>query len=44
MLSEIAGIASDMHLPDPEELRQLVAEVQAQGDAARGEAVFRRAT
>ena len=43
VLSEIAGIASDMHLPDKKELDQLVAEVQAQGDAARGEAVFRRA-
>ena len=42
VLSEIAGIASDMHLPDSDEIRRLVAEVQAQGDAARGEAVFRR--
>jgi putative heme-binding domain-containing protein len=43
VLSEIAGVAADMHLPDPDEIRRLVAEVQAQGDAARGEAVFRRA-
>ncbi|HEX4145188.1 MAG TPA: hypothetical protein VHY91_16900 [Pirellulales bacterium] len=43
VLSEIAGIAADMHLPDPDEIRRLVAEVQAQGDAARGEMVFRRA-
>jgi putative heme-binding domain-containing protein len=43
VLSEIAGIAADMHLPNPDEIRGLVAEVQAKGDAARGEAVFRRA-
>ncbi len=43
VLSAVAGIASDMHQPDSEEIRRLVAEVQSAGDAARGEAVFRRA-
>ncbi|HTU26997.1 MAG TPA: hypothetical protein VMF30_16440, partial [Pirellulales bacterium] len=44
VLSAVAGVTADMHLPDTEEVRKLVAEVEAQGDAARGEAVFRRAT
>lgn len=43
ILSKIAGIAGDPQLPTPEELAALVQEVNAQGNAVRGEKVFRRA-
>jgi putative heme-binding domain-containing protein len=43
MLSAAAGIATDPKPPTPEEVKRLAAEVAAKGDAARGEAIFRRA-
>jgi putative heme-binding domain-containing protein len=43
VLGKAAGIGGDVKPPSPEELKQLVAEVAAKGDAARGEEVFRRA-
>ncbi|MBA4020036.1 MAG: hypothetical protein C0483_22955 [Pirellula sp.] len=42
VLSKAAGIALDQKPPTPEELRELIAEVAAKGDAEKGEAVFRR--
>ncbi len=42
VLSKIAGIAGDPKPPTKEELAALVKEVNEQGDAVRGEAVFRR--
>jgi putative heme-binding domain-containing protein len=42
VLSAVAGVTADMHLPDADEIRRLVAEVSNVGDATRGEAVFRR--
>jgi len=43
VLSEAAGIAADAPPPTPEEVAQIVAEVAAKGDPARGERIFRRA-
>ena len=43
VLSKAAGIATDPKPPTPEELKAIVAEVASQGDAARGEKIFRRA-
>lgn len=43
VLEEAAGIAGDIPAPTAEELAALIAEVETQGDAARGEEVFRRA-
>lgn len=43
LLSSAAGIAVDAPPPTPEEALKIAAEVAAQGDAARGEQVFRRA-
>ena len=43
LLSSAAGIAVDAPPPTPEEALKIAAEVTAQGDAARGEQVFRRA-
>jgi putative heme-binding domain-containing protein len=42
-LGRAAGISTDIKPPTPAELASLVAEVNAKGDPARGEAVFRRA-
>ena len=42
-LSRAAGLATLVKPPSPQELSALVAEVLSRGDAARGEAVFRRA-
>jgi putative heme-binding domain-containing protein len=42
VLEEAAGIAGDIPPPTAEELAALIAEVETSGDAARGEAVFRR--
>lgn len=42
VLSKAAGIALDQKPPTPEELRRLLADVAAHGDASRGEKVFRR--
>lgn len=42
-LEQAAGIAGDIPPPNPEQLAALIAEVESSGDAARGEAVFRRA-
>lgn len=42
VLSEVAGIAGEPKIPEGAELAALIAEVEQQGDAARGEAVFRR--
>lgn len=41
-LMKIAGIDGDPKLPSPEELKALVKEVAEEGDAIRGEMVFRR--
>lgn len=41
-LMKIAGIDGDPKVPTPEELKALVNEVAEQGDAERGEMVFRR--
>lgn len=41
VLSEAAGIAADPPLPTLEEVAKIAAEVDQQGDAARGEIVFR---
>jgi putative heme-binding domain-containing protein len=43
VLSTAAGIALDQKPPSPEELQQLLNDVAAQGDAVRGEKIFRRA-
>ena len=43
VLSQAAGVASDPKLPTPAEVKQLMSEVLARGNAARGELVFRRA-
>jgi len=43
ILTEAAGIGGDVRPPSPEELSQLIAEVAANGNAERGERVFRRA-
>jgi putative heme-binding domain-containing protein len=43
VLGEAAGIAGDPKKPTPAELKQILAEVAEQGDAARGERIFRRA-
>ncbi len=42
-LSAAAGISSTVEPPTAEELAALIADVQAKGDAARGEQIFRRA-
>ena len=42
VLSSAAGVATDPPPPTPEEVAQLVNDVIARGDAARGEKVFRR--
>lgn len=42
VLSTAAGIALDQKPPSPEELQQLLKDVAAQGDAIRGEKIFRR--
>jgi putative heme-binding domain-containing protein len=42
VLTKAAGIGGDVKPPTPEELKQLIAEVAADGDAARGEKIFRR--
>ena len=41
-LSKAAGLEADVSPPTPEEIAQVVADVNAHGDAARGEEVFRR--
>lgn len=43
VLSEAAGVASDPVPPTPAEVAELVNEVIAKGNAARGEKIFRRA-
>ena len=43
VLSRAAGVATDVPPPTAEEVAKLVAEVNAKGDAARGERIFRRA-
>jgi len=43
VLSSAAGIALDQKPPTPEELQTLLKDVADQGDAARGERIFRRA-
>ncbi len=43
VLGKIAGIDADPAPPTPQELQQLIARVPIEGDAARGEDVFRRA-
>lgn len=43
VLSKAAGVALDTPPPTAEEVEKLVAEVNAKGDAARGEKIFRRA-
>lgn len=43
VLSEAAGIASDVPPPTQQEVAELVNEVIAKGDADRGEKIFRRA-
>jgi len=43
VLSEAAGIAADVPPPTQQEVAELVNEVIAKGDAARGEKIFRRA-
>jgi len=43
VLSKAAGVATDVPPPTAEEVAKLVAEVNAKGDAARGEKIFRRA-
>jgi len=43
VLSEAAGIAADVSPPTQQEVAELVNEVIAKGDAARGEKIFRRA-
>jgi len=43
ILTEAAGIGGDVRPPSPEELSQLIAEVATNGNAERGERVFRRA-
>lgn len=42
VLSRAAGVAVDPPPPTPEEVAKLVEEVNAHGDAARGEVIFRR--
>ena len=42
-LMKAGGIEPPPPLPSPEEMAKLVEEVRARGDAARGEAIFRRA-
>lgn len=43
VLSAAAGVAADQPPPTQEEVAALTAEVNAKGDAARGELIFRRA-
>jgi putative heme-binding domain-containing protein len=43
VLSKAAGIALDAPPPSQEEVAQIAAQVAVQGDAARGEKIFRRA-
>lgn len=43
VLSKAAGIAADPAPPTPEQVAKLVAEVNAKGNAARGEQIFRKA-
>jgi putative heme-binding domain-containing protein len=43
VVSKFAGLDAMPKPPTPEEMRQLIAEAQTKGDAARGERVFRRA-
>lgn len=42
VLSKAAGIRTDAPPPTPEEVAKIVEEVNAKGDAARGELIFRR--
>ncbi len=42
LLSDVAGVASDPPPPTQEQVAKLAEEVTAQGDASRGELVFRR--
>jgi len=42
VLGKAAGIGAESPPPTPEQLQKLVAEVTAQGNPARGEAIFRR--
>ncbi|HYT94316.1 MAG TPA: HEAT repeat domain-containing protein, partial [Gemmataceae bacterium] len=43
VVNQYAGLGSTPKPPSPAEVRQLIAEVAAKGDAARGQHVFRRA-
>lgn len=43
LLSRVAGLDQEVQPLDPEQLKAFVAEVAAQGDPQRGEALFRRA-
>lgn len=43
VLSKAAGIAADPTPPTPDQVAKLVAEVNAKGNAARGEQIFRKA-
>jgi putative heme-binding domain-containing protein len=43
VLSAAAGVSADVKAPSPDELKALVAEVAAKGNAERGEQIFRRA-
>lgn len=42
VLSDLAGLAADKPPPSPEEVAEICRDVLQQGDAARGEQVFRR--
>ncbi|MCI0641233.1 MAG: c-type cytochrome, partial [Gemmataceae bacterium] len=43
VVSRIAGLDANPRPPTPKEIQEIAAQVQAKGDAARGEQVFRRA-